>query len=287
MLVVSLISGFFAVNLSGGWGEIVSKVPEAITAFPGGMKAIGWYTIALWAFSILPGTLTNQMYYQRIYAVDKVSQVRKSLIISAIVVFLADIWAGYMGLSIRSMNPGLANREMAMGWFLTAVPGWFLVLYSGFLVAAIMSTIDSAIQSVAVNVTFDLYAKNTKEKPDDKKLLNMQRIVSVLSVAVALVLAILYPRALDWMVATYAFSAAGLLFPIFIGYFLRNKKILTPKGAIGSMILGFAGCAFGMMTNASIPYVAYGLIGSLVGLFLVSFLTRGDLNKEPPIETVP
>lgn len=251
-----------------------------ITAFPGGMKAIGWYTIALWAFSILPGTLTNQMYYQRIYAVDKISQVRKSLIISAIVVFLADIWAGYMGLSIRSMNSGLDNPEMAMGWFLTAVPAWFLVLYSGFLVAAIMSTIDSAIQSVAVNITFDIYAKNTRNKPDDKKLLNMQRIVSVAAVAVALVLSIIFPRALDWMVATYAYSAAGLLFPIFIGYFLRNKKILTPKGAIGSMVLGFLGCAIGQLTNAPIPYVAYGLVGSLVGLFLISYLTRNDLKHQ-------
>lgn len=161
-----------------------------------------------------------------------------------------------------------------MGWFLTVVPTWFLVIYSGFLVATIMSTIDSAIQSVAVNITQDIILKNTTRKISDKQLMNLQRIVSVIIVIIALLLSVGYPKALEWMVATYAYSAAGLLFPIFLGYFLRNKNFITTQGAIGSMILGFAGCAIGQLTNAPIPYVAYGLIGSLIGILGISFFTR-------------
>lgn len=104
MVVVSVVSALFAVNLSGGWSQVVQNVPQQLTAFPSGMGAIGLYTITLWSLSILPGTLTNQMYYQRIFAVDKIKHVRISLIISAVVVFLADVWASFMGISIRSMN---------------------------------------------------------------------------------------------------------------------------------------------------------------------------------------
>lgn len=278
MLVLSIISIGLATNMAGGWSNVVANVPAEIVEFPKGMFSVGLYTIALWFLAIIPGTVTNQMYFQRIFAVDDVKKVRKSLVISAIVIFTAELYAVFLGLAIRSINPNLQG-EIAAGWFLTQVPVWFLAIYSGFLVATIMSTIDSSVQSVAVSMTHDIYLKNTKSEINDKKLVSMQRIFSVAAVALALTLSIAYPQALNWLVATYSYSASGLLFPIFLGYFLKDKNVLTAKGAIGSMILGFAGCAIGQITKAPIPYVAYGLIGSLLGLLIISYLTRNDLKK--------
>jgi SSS family solute:Na+ symporter len=279
MVIVSVISIIFATNMAGGWSNIVASVPAEIVELPGGMFSVGMYTIALWFLAIVPGTVTNQMYYQRIFAVDEVKKARKSLIISSLVIFTAEIYSGFLGMAIRTINPNLQG-ENAAGWFLTQVPVWFLAVYSGFLVATIMSTIDSAVQSVAVSLTYDVYLKNTKSDVNDKKIVTMQRLFSVAIIALSLTFSIAYPQALNWLVATYSYSASGLLFPIFIGYFLKDKKVLTAKGAIGSMLLGFAGCAFGQITNASIPYVAYGLIGSFFGLFIVSYLTRNDLKED-------
>ncbi len=275
MIIVSFISLGIIFKTGNGWSNILTKVPEEIAKFPKGMGSVGGLTILLWALSIIPGTLTNQMYYQRVFATDKVSSVRKSLIISGLVIISADIWAAIMGISIRSLNGGL-EPEAASGWFLTQVPTWFLAIYSGFLVVTIMSTIDSAIHSISVNLTQDVYKKLINPKADDKKLHHLSKIYSVIIAIVAVALSILYPKALDWVIATYAFSAAGLLFPIFAGILLRDKHILTAKGVIGSIFCGFIGCAIGMAKKSTIPYVIYGLIGSFLGLFIISAITRNN-----------
>ena len=69
------------------------------------------------------------MYYQRIFATDKVSSVRTSLLVSGLIIISADIWAGFTGMTIRSLNSTLSPEE-ASGWFLTQVPSWFLVVDS-------------------------------------------------------------------------------------------------------------------------------------------------------------
>lgn len=276
MFVMSIASIVFVTKIGGGMSSIAANAPAELIAFPKSMGAVGGFTVLLWGLSILPGALTNQMSYQRIFAVDSVKKVKKSLIISAILVFSGDIWASYMGISIRSVNPNL-SPEMAASWFLSNVPVWFMAIYSGFLVATIMSTADSAVQSIVVNLTQDLYKKiiNPNET-DDKKILKLSRILACIVTGSAVALAILYPNALAWLVATYAYSASALLFPIFAGYFLRNKHFLTQQGAIGSMFCGFAGCATAQIIGTSIPYVTFGLISSLVGLIGISYLTRNS-----------
>lgn len=273
MLVVSIVAIGIALNLGGSWSTISSKIPETISKFPQGLGSVGLKTTLLWSLSIIPGTLTNQMYYQRIFATDKVSSVRTSLLVSGLIIISADIWAGFTGMTIRSLNSTLSPEE-ASGWFLTQVPSWFLVVYSGFLVVTIMSTIDSAIQSISVNLTQDVYKKLINPTASEKKLNYLSKVYSVAIAILGVALSILYPRALDWVVATYAFSASGLLFPIFLGIFFRDKKIFNAYGVIGSMFCGFIGCFVGMSIKSSIPYVAYGLIGSLLGLIIISFLTK-------------
>ena len=71
----------------------------------------------------------------------------------------------------------------------------------------------------------DIYKKLINPKADDEKLQHLSKIYSVGIAIVAIALSILYPKALDWVIATYAFSAAGLLFPIFAGILLKDNKI--------------------------------------------------------------
>lgn len=61
------------------------------------------------------------MYYQRILACKETNKVIKSLAISAFCALLAYVWAIVVGLSVRSMNPGL-EREMATGWLMNELP---------------------------------------------------------------------------------------------------------------------------------------------------------------------
>src|SRR5699024_854940 len=45
MLVMSIVSGIYAWNLAGGWGEITTNIPESMTGFPEGLGAVVGLTI--------------------------------------------------------------------------------------------------------------------------------------------------------------------------------------------------------------------------------------------------
>ncbi|SFB38632.1 solute:Na+ symporter, SSS family [Lentibacillus halodurans] len=272
MLIMSIVSGIYAWNLAGGWGEITTTIPESMTSFPEGLGAVGGLTILLWILSIFPGALTNQMSYQRIYAAKSASIAKKGFIIAAIVGIISGVWASFMGISILSMNPGLENEELASGWFLTQIPIWFLGIYSAFIIATIMSTVSSAIQSVVVNITKDIYQSYINPSVSDSKLLSVSRMMSVVVVTLAVVLALVYPKALDWLVATYAYSASGLLVPIFVGFFLRKYKKHSSRGAMASIILGITSAAIAQIIGTTVPYAAFGILGSLVGFVLFTFV---------------
>ena len=284
MIVVSIGSLVFAFKMGGGITNIFSNLPAETKAFPQSMTSVGWPTILIWMFAILPGGLTNQMYYQRIGAVKNIKDAKKSLIYSGILILLAEFWAIYLGFSIRSMAPNL-QPEMASAWFLNRLPIWFLAIYSGFLVATIISTIDSAIQTVVVNFTTDILGKVIKtDTMSSKKRLHISRIFAVAVTAAAVIIAIIFPEALKLLVLTYAFSASVLLAPIFLGYFFKESNFLTVQGVIASMSLGFLGCLSGFLLKTTIPYVLLGILSSFISLIVVSkFTKRGPETVEDKI----
>ncbi|SHH17252.1 sodium:solute symporter family protein [Virgibacillus chiguensis] len=275
MLAVSIVSAIYMLNMSGGWSNIVSNVPQEMIAFPEGMGAIGASTILLWTFAIFPGALTNQMSYQRIYAAKNIKVAKQGFIIAAIVGVVSGAWASFMGIAILSQQPGLANSELAAGWFLTQIPTWFLAIYASFIIATIMSTVSSAVQSVVVNISKDIYQSYVNPEVSERKLLYISRLLSISVVIIAVMLAIYYPRALGWLQATYAYSAAGLLVPIFLGFMLRNKFSLTAKGALGGILFGIIGAASAQIMDTVVPYAVYGIGSSLIGFIVAHFLFRG------------
>ncbi|MFD1067510.1 sodium:solute symporter family protein [Oceanobacillus locisalsi] len=278
MLILALISGIYMLNLSGGWSNIVSNVPENVVAFPEGMGAIGMATVVLWIFAIFPGALTNQMSYQRIYAAKDAKTAKKGFIIAAIAGLLSGIWASFMGIAILSQNPGLENSELAAGWFLTQIPTWFLAIYSAFIIATIMSTVSSAVQSVVVNITNDIYKSYINKNVKDRELVKISRGLTVITVIVAVLLSLYYPQALGWLQATYAYSAAGLLVPIFLGFALRRRNILSAKGAMGGIFFGVIGAAVAQVMDTAVPYAVYGVVSSLVGFIISSIIFRQKSN---------
>src|SRR5699024_2572831 len=71
---------------------------------------------------------------------------------------LAGFYALAIGLAVRAMNGslGINGREQAAGSFLGEIPSWLLALYGSFLMATIVSTTGSALQSVVANMVHDL-----------------------------------------------------------------------------------------------------------------------------------
>lgn len=272
MVAMLIITAIYGTQMAGGFSGISANANPDLLSLSDSVKTIGIGTILLWVFSILPGGLTNQLYYQRICAIKDEKQVNKSLIISGVVSFIGFLWAVYMGVTIQSLNPGL-DANLATGWFMGQLPIVLLAGFAGLVFATMMSTVSSAVQSIVVNISRDVV---TVVKPDigEKQLLNLSRLFSIIIIALSLVMCLVFTDTLTWLIATAGFSAATLLCPIFLGYILREKRFLTNFGIGASMVMGAIGATIGMVLDTTINYAVIGILFSLAGLIVGSALTK-------------
>ncbi|MBQ6643270.1 MAG: sodium:solute symporter family protein [Saccharopolyspora sp.] len=280
MIVLSLGVAAYAVDLAGGWRQITETVPRQLWGW-GGFTAAGGEQLWLWIAAIVPGTLTNQLYYQRVFATKKVSDARRGLAMSGLTMLIGGVYAGCIGLAVHSLNPGLTNEEDAAGWLLTRLPSWLVVVFGAFLVSTIVSTTGAALQSVVANLTRDVYHNIVGGEHDERRTVRLSRTITVAVSLLAAVLAIVFPKALTWLVATYAYSAAALAAPIFLGYLLHRRRRLTPATAIASMIAGVAGCAAAQLADTTVPYAVYGIAASAAVLLALAMLAPADRDQTP------
>lgn len=284
MIGMCIFSIIYVTFLGGGISEITTTVKELnpdLLSFTGSIKNnIGTSTALLWVFSIMPGGLTNQIYFQRVCALDDEKKVAKSLLLTAFLGFLTFVWAAYMGISIFSINQDVANGA-ATSWFIEQLPVPFLALFAALIFATLMSTASSGIQTAVVNITRDIIPAINPDT-DEKKMLKISRILSIILMIIAILMCLVFTDTLGWLVSTYAFSAAALACPIFLCYAFRNKAFITTQGIVAGMIGGIVGCALAMALHTVINYAAVGIGLSFVLMLVVSAVTKKD--AVPPEE---
>ena len=205
--------------MAGGVGSIVSTLNAAdpdLLSFSGSLSnKIGISAATLWIFAVLPGGVTNQIYFQRVCAIDDEKKVNKSLLLSAFASALSFVWAVYMGLAIRSINPDVGSGATA--WFMGQLPTALMALFAALVFATMMSTTSSGVQTSVMNITRDIVPIVAPDM-DENKMLRLSRILSVILMVVAILMCLVFTDTLTWLTATYAFSAATLACPIFVSY---------------------------------------------------------------------
>lgn len=283
MIAMCIFSIVYVTFLGGGVSEIVSTVKDLnpdLLSFTGSIRNnIGTSTALLWLFSVMPGGLTNQIYFQRVCAIDDEKKVAKSLLLTVFLGFLTFVWAAYMGISIYSINQDVASG--ATSWFMEQLPVPFLALFAALIFATLMSTASSGIQTAVVNITRDIIPALAPNM-DNAKTLKLSRVLSVALMVIAILMCLVFTDTLGWLVSTYAFSAAALACPIFLCYAFRKKAFITTQGIAAGMIGGIVGCALAMILKTAINYAAIGIAVSFVLMLIVSAATKKD--AVPPEE---
>ncbi|WP_263254253.1 sodium:solute symporter family protein [Saccharopolyspora rosea] len=283
-ITMAIVVALYGIQLAGGWAHVTQAVPQRLWGVEG-ITAVGWKQIWLWAAAIVPGTLTNQLYYQRVFATKRINDARRGLGLSGLTMLISGVYAGCIGLAVRAMNPHLASQEDAAGWLLTQLPSWMLVVFAAFLVSTIVATSGAALQSVTANLTRDVYQNIAGKKASERRTVALSRVLTVAVSIVAAVLAVVFPQALPWLVATYAYSAAALAAPIFLGYLLHRRRRLNPATAIASMVAGMVGCGAAQLADTTVPYAVYGIAASAVVMLLMTATTSGK-RADAPSSTV-
>lgn len=275
-IVLALAIGVYCVYMVGGWGVIVDRLPSLAT--PSSIGDAGTKQFWLWAAAIIPSTLSNQIYFQRVFATRDLGRARLGLILGGATMAFAGIYALLIGLAVRAMNPHLAP-EAAAGWLLTRLPPALLILFGAFLVAMIVSTSAAALQSAVTTAIADIKQKVLRRPGTDRSNVATSRAMTLAIALLAGCVSLYFPNVLGWMVALYAYSASILTVPIFVGYLLSRRYTLGPGTALSAMACGLVGCSLAQLADTTVPYVVYGLGSSLAGLVIAFFVHQTRFHR--------
>ncbi len=236
-------------------------------------------------FMYLPGYTVSQVTVQRYLCVSSVRQARQSLLVNAVVVTLVSVLFFAVGSTIFAYYhqpggagfPAIDKQDQILPYFVaTELPPWGLTgLVLAGLFAAVMSTIDSGINSLAAVVAYDWLAGR-------RLSLGASRLLTVIFGAATVAAALLAP-ALGKHVIDIIARIAGTFLGLLLGLFLLG--MLSPRantlGAVVGLAAG-AGCLLWGMLCTTVPHWWYGALASapiLVVGILASYLAgkpRGD-----------
>ena len=164
---------------------------------------------------------TDHLIVQRLLATRKLSDARRALIGSGIIVifqFALFLFVGTMLWAVGSADPELSGDQLYPTFVVQQLPAGLAGLVVAGLLAAAMSTVSSSLNSLASATTHDFYASVTG-KQDPRHLLRVGRWATV-GWAVVLTVGALSFRSTDQPVVELALSIASITYGALLGTYI-------------------------------------------------------------------
>ena len=221
--------------------------------------------------------------WQRISAARSDRDARKMTIMS---------FAAYIPLYLMVVLTGMAGfvlyPRLPKGGVVTALVMDYLSPVLGSLVfigisAAIMSTMDSLINTASMTLMLDLLP----EHADEKKQLSRSRMTTLAVTAAALLISLRIRSILEisWMASDII--TTGVFVPLMMGFFWRRGN---SSGALASLVVGFLYCLYNLAISFGVPLPSFWqaqsaqqvILGAALSLFVyvgVSLLTPPEYEK--------
>ena len=262
--------------------QLANTYPEFLDPFAGGkmglMMILNWYVI--WGV----GNLGTPQFMSRFLACKDVKVVRLSQGITAITFALFYFLIGILGGLAKILYPGITNADSVGPTFVTGMlPPLLGAIIMSALMAAAMSTASSILLVAATTFARDFYQTFSKKQPDDKKLVFMSRMITIVISVASLGFAMMKLSTIFWlqpnMVATMGASVGTALVAGFAW------KRANKQGAIASILSGIIVTtlwfAFKLQAVTGLHPVIPGTITSILAIIIVSKLTEA-----PPQEVI-
>ena len=276
ILIVGIITIFISINVEyGGLDFIYDQInrldQDKLTA-PTISEKLSWFStvcLGFFGISLYPHAI------QRIYSANKLSTLKRSLQIMAFMPLITVLFMIVVGLTALALVPGL-DRQASEGATLIvlqdlagrgAIGTGMMVLFLSATIAAIMSTVDSALLSMSSIITKDFYTRLSPGKTQEE-LTKVGKTISWAIMALAVYLAIVLPQTI-WRLLEIKLELLIQISPaIFIG--LYNNKV-KGRSVFYGMLFGTAFSLIVMIANKqglSIPAKPFGVHAGVWGLII-------------------
>jgi SSS family solute:Na+ symporter len=257
---VYLLGGFSAVYLlgrgvDGGWSAIFASASaenklQLVDTYAGIDRAQTlWAGLLGGAFLSMASHGADQLIVQRLLASASLRDARRSLIGSGLVVFAQftlfliigiGLWAFYGG------QPFTSADAIFPKFIVEVMPPGLTGLVIAAILAAAMSTVSGALNSLAAATTHDIYLPITKRRADDPAVLRTSKLFTLLWAFVLVGGAMLYPNDPKRPVVIVALAVASFTYGSLLGGFFLAMlwRRAQQRDAITGMSVGIFTMSF-------------------------------------------
>jgi SSS family solute:Na+ symporter len=257
LVVGGLIISYIALNRVSGNAGVVAGFSELTTRFPekfkmilppsnphykdlpglsvllGGMWVIN---IAYWGF--------NQYIIQRALGARSLKEAQKGIVLAAFLKLLMPVIIVLPGIAAAALAPNLARPDEAYPTLMGMLPTGILGLVFAALIAAIVASLGSKINSIATIFTMDVY-RPLRPQTSQQRLVLIGRIAAVASLIIAILTAkpLLgsFDQAFQYIQEFTGFFTPGICVIFLLGMFWeRCSAAGALSAAIASALLSFA-----------------------------------------------
>ena len=267
-MVIFLVLILVSLTIQKG-GEVPEEMHEPFNAGP----------VNIVAFLLL-GILTpfaTQDYWQKVFAMKNEKVVKQSFRVGAGVNILLTVALTYVGLIARAQFPfseGITNEHaemMVLRTFTELVPPEFQIAVLIAFFAAILSTSDTYLFLLSLNVTNDLFPN--KEESAQEGIQRIRKALVVVGI-LALLIALFFQRIED-IVVTFKALGIGISPVIFYEWAGKHDKKSLVRALVVMTIVSLSASLWMMYTAGKIdPAIAFVSIGASSIVYGVSYALR-------------
>lgn len=264
----------------GGLGAIAEQAPEWMLN-PLHLEGMSSIAIPIWIFMGLTESLGLQTLYQRIYSAKTDRIAGNGLKVTGWLTVLWGVLTPLVGMAIYIMNPSL-NPDNAFSWFLGARTNQLISM--GFLACVVMATIstaDSMLNSVALNIGYDIYQRHINPKASEKKAVRVGQAITLIFGIISIYWAM--QGGLIQAFFGYASSVSGgpLVAAVFVTAFAKKRR--SAKGIVYGVVSGAVVGVICIFAPVVKDILAGGVMFSFLTTVVVALALGGgskDGNKE-------
>jgi solute:Na+ symporter, SSS family len=252
-----------------------------------------WRPYTFWA-GLLGGTFlttashgTDQLIVQRLLAARNLRQSVTALLTSGVVILLEFTLFLLIGVMLfvyygrSSVWFGRADRIYPT-YIVTQMPHGFSGLLIAAILAAAMSNLSAALNSLSSTSIIDFYLQHTAHL-DERRRLQLSRLTTLAWALVLFGLAVLSLRKVG-RVLEVGLQIASVAYGALLGVFLLGvlSRRANQRGAMFGMLCGF-GVELYIWLRTAVPWTWYVLIGTIV-TFSVGYVfsLRGEIARKSP-----
>ncbi|WP_227368811.1 sodium:solute symporter family protein [Halomonas sp. M20] len=233
MLAIFLpITMIIGVNEIGGPAALIEQLPS------GHFSLMGDYSVGMFVsifIAFLLGETLVPPYTQRALSAPDSRHARIGYSVAGGFGFLFYFVSSTIGLIALVMYPSISPDQAMPALIRDALPIGITGLVLASLLAVVMSTADSYLNSAAVIFVSDIYKPFIDPNVSENKRLWIERLVNLLIGAGAVVFALYATSIVDALLLSYSLWAPTILIPFVLGVLLDLK---CNKAAISAMLAG-------------------------------------------------